>query len=583
MPRLSAARSHGNSLLLNVMRKSWSSILLAALVIQIPFEARYTLLGLSNLKWTFIALALVSVPDLIANRKVIFRQRLIQVALLFVLFQWLAAVLAPEFHINALKAAVRFTAGLLLLMISFVIKNSPPESGGVARGAGVVPERKSSVKEPPRLASLDTPPNLRREFVFHYAWVIASAVAAAYAVLSYAGIGVPSLFRNEEFYIGQVQRLSGSFEYPNTAAAYFAMSLPIVWWSPFRFIWRAIIALLLWCAVILTFSKGALAAIPLAVIGAMVLTSLRTIQWKPAAALIAIGIVSYVILLPVNPYLIERLYGPAMRNPLSAEYQTPWNHLQQQPGTNDQVPLHIRNTGATKWRAGGLWRSSIAYRWWSAESETFVQGEPLVTPLPHDVGHDEAVDALARIQTPSRPGKYILVTELFSRNYDWFSRTGVVPSLVQVDVQPGITRSVDTIDLSAMYRRGRRPGFLTAAVSRSQLWTAAVKIFLAHPLLGSGPDNFRLEYGKYIGAVRWDTKVYSNNLFLEILAGSGILGLAAFVWLILRLRWQFTASSIALAIFLLHGLVDVFLMTTPIYFAFWLLLGTRATADLTTT
>ena len=50
----------------------------------------------------------------------------------------------------------------------------------------------------------------------------------------YAGLGATSLFRTEEFYIGQIQRLSGSFEYPNTAAAYFAMSLPFVWWSSFR-------------------------------------------------------------------------------------------------------------------------------------------------------------------------------------------------------------------------------------------------------------------------------------------------------------------------------------------------------------
>ena len=44
---------------------------------------------------------------------------------------------------------------------------------------------------------------------------------------------------------------------------------------------------------------------------------------------------------------------------------------------------------------------------------------------------------------------------------------------------------------------------------------------------GVGPDNDRLQYGKYLGARRWDTHVYSNNLYLEILTGSGILGLEA--------------------------------------------------------
>jgi len=31
--------------------------------------------------------------------------------------------------------------------------------------------------------------------------------------------------------------------------------------------------------------------------------------------------------------------------------------------------------------------------------------------------------------------------------------------------------------------------------------------------------------------------------------------------------------SLGAAVFLLHGLVDVFLMTTPIYFGFWILMG----------
>jgi O-antigen ligase len=91
-----------------------------------------------------------------------------------------------------------------------------------------------------------------------------------------------------------------------------------------------------------------------------------------------------------------------------------------------------------------------------------------------------------------------------------------------------------------------------------------------------GPDNYRLEYGRYIGAARWDTHVYSNNLGLEILTGSGVLGLAAFISLIIVIPWRFDADSISIGIFLFHGMVDVFLMTTPIYFAFWLLLGSHA-------
>ena len=96
-----------------------------------------------------------------------------------------------------------------------------------------------------------------------------------------------------------------------------------------------------------------------------------------------------------------------------------------------------------------------------------------------------------------------------------------------------------------------------------------------HPF-GVGPDNYRLEYGRYLGAERWDTNIYSNNLYLELLTGSGILGLAAFVLMLARVRWSVGPATLALAIFLIHGLVDVFLMTTPIYFAFWISLAMSA-------
>jgi hypothetical protein len=532
--------------------------LLAALVVQIPFELRYTLLGLSNLQWTFVALVLASAPVLIENRKMLLRQRLVQAALVFVAIQWVAAFMAPEFHTNAAKAAVRFTAGLLLLAIS-LLQSSPPQPAQRKRDSAQPQERRGGGG----VGQENDPADQHHPSLLFSAWVAASAAAAAYALLAYAGIGLPSLFRTEEFYIGQVQRLSGSFEYPNTAAAYFAMSLPIVWWSSFRPVLRWIFCFLLWCAVVLTFSKGALSAIPLAALAA----------WKKGAGLIALGIAAYIVLLPVNPYLLERLYGPGAQNPLAAQYTTPWNKLQQQPNVYDQVPLEIRNTGISKWRSRGLWRSAVAYRWWNMESETFLKTNPVITPLPHDVERGETINMAASIRTPPEPGRYLLVVELFSRNLDWFSQTGVIPVLLQVDVQPGSTRATDTIDLSSIYRRGRRPDSLNAAVPRSELWRAAIRMVLDHPLLGIGPDNYRLEYGKYLGAVRWDTHVYSNNLFLEILAGSGILGLAAFVLVLLSIRWQLTAAGLAIGIFLIHGLVDVFLMTTPIYFAFWLLAG----------
>ena len=115
------------------MRRSWSSILLAALIIQIPFELRHELLGLSNLQWTFVGLLLVSAPSLVQNWKIIFRQRAVQAAMLFIIIQWLTAVLAPDFKTNAIKAGIRFTAG-----------DPPPHAASATRVTEAAADRRNT-------------------------------------------------------------------------------------------------------------------------------------------------------------------------------------------------------------------------------------------------------------------------------------------------------------------------------------------------------------------------------------------------------------------------------------------------------
>jgi len=400
-------------------------------------------------------------------------------------------------------------------------------------------------------------------------WGIAATVSSVYALIAYAGFGVPWLFRNEEFYIGQVQRLSGSFEYPNIAAAYYGMSLVVVCWSSFRPVIKWSFAFLLWITLILTFSKGALAAVALVVVLA--------VGWRRLAVpVLGAGALAYALLLPLNPYLYERIHGPTGK-PISAEYKTSWNRLHQQPAARDRVTIQIQNTGVATWSADGWRRVRIGYRWLNTETDRFVLDVPsLVTDLPRDVRGGETVEVEAAFETPSAPGKYLLAFEPFSGDFDWFSNTGVWPLLIGADIRLSVARSVGTVDLTKFYTRGEDPRILTASVSRSSLWRAALRMFLDHPF-GVGPDNYRLQYGNYLDATNWDTKVYSNNLYLELLTGSGVIGLASFLLMIAAMRWRAEAGCLAVAVFLLHGLVDVFLMTTPIYFAFWIsMAATRA-------
>src|SRR5262249_43932414 len=101
------------------------------------------------------------------------------------------------------------------------------------------------------------------------------------------------------------------------------------------------------------------------------------------------------------------------------------------------------------------------------------------------------------------------------------------------------------------------------------------------PLLGMGPDNYRLLYGQYAGLVPADPRVHSNNMYLEILVGGGLAAGLAFAWLIWRGAQRLrdplpraaapheamAAAGIvaACAATALHGMLDSFLSFTPTY------------------
>ena len=83
------------------------------------------------------------------------------------------------------------------------------------------------------------------------------------------------------------------------------------------------------------------------------------------------------------------------------------------------------------------------------------------------------------------------------------------------------------LPLRPLPQRAERPGRLV-------LWRAALRMLGAHPLTGVGPDNFRLIYGRYTTLQDADPRVHSNNMYLEVLAGSGLLGGVVFGWLCWR-------------------------------------------------
>jgi len=127
--------------------------------------------------------------------------------------------------------------------------------------------------------------------------------------------------------------------------------------------------------------------------------------------------------------------------------------------------------------------------------------------------------------------------------------------------------------------------------SRLFLWRAAARMIVAHPVLGVGPDNFRLLYGEYAGLPYADPRLHSNNMYIEMLAGGGLTGGVAFLWLIWRTADRLVAAirlaargarpeaayaagvaAAGIAV-LIHGTVDSFLSFTPTYVLISITLG----------
>ncbi|MDD5505782.1 MAG: O-antigen ligase family protein [Candidatus Omnitrophica bacterium] len=118
-----------------------------------------------------------------------------------------------------------------------------------------------------------------------------------------------------------------------------------------------------------------------------------------------------------------------------------------------------------------------------------------------------------------------------------------------------------------------QPSFSTAM--RWNYWKDTVAIIQTHPLMGVGLGNFNLAYSRY-----------SHNSYLQIWAETGILGITAFIWLVmLILRFslknlgrvpdkQKTAALICAACaFLVHNLIDFSFFLPEVSLVWWAILG----------
>jgi O-Antigen ligase len=303
-------------------------------------------------------------------------------------------------------------------------------------------------------------------------------------------------------------------------------------------------------------------------------------EWRPLIA--ALGCVVVLaggvgLLLVHDPVFDLRLVTESDADWYGAVYSAPAT-LTLQPNKFQTVDVDVRNEGRITWTIDGTHPFALGYRWLTADGNGVLDLPPAEVPLTHAVPPGASIHLQATLDVPQLPaGTYRLDWGMLQRDVLQFYERG------WADAETSVTLQGDGAPVASMPAVVPRDDAEAPwVVGRLELWGAAVRLFAAHPLLGVGPDNFRHYYGAELGLEGWDERVQANNLYLEVLADLGIIGFAAFAWVVagaLRGLALGTRDAVAIAVglallaFLIHGLLDAFLAFTPTLLLVWMLLG----------
>ena len=470
-----------------------------------------------------------------------------------------ASVAAPEFRANSLRFVGRLTAALLLFTLA---------------------------------ANTLTTTRLARQVVATL--LGAAALVGAIAVLELAQVpfvlDLLKLFRPGFHVVGGQLRATSTLFYPTITSMYLevAFALGLVWIASSRL---AFVALAVTGAgIIATFTRAGLVTMTLSLLvyGALVYykrlgrPSLGDGGWDGEhtrlAALAAI-LVALVMLSRSPQMLVTRMSTDVSQDWYGASYQVPPT-LTLRPGSITEVPVTVANRGWLTWQATQAPVFALSYHWLSMATEDVVIYDGLRTPFTTPVAPGEEAIVRARVRAPGYPGTYLLVWDIVQEHRTWLSLEGVFPG-----------RTIATVAGepvgAPLPMRGPMPTGVMR-MPRSVLWATALQMSAENPLLGIGPDNFRLIYGRHLRLAAWDSRVHANNTYLEVLVGMGAIGAAALLWLIAaacrstiaRLRAADTdtmplvaAATAACLAIAAHGVVDSFLTFTSTYAVFALAAG----------
>ena len=460
-----------------------------------------------------------------------------------------ARLAPPDYAAEALRYLMRLAAAAFVMLVALRIGNARGLLWAVAVGAGL--SGLLGIGEALRLAPLEP---------------------------------VLALFKVAPTRVGGELRVSASFQYATIASMYFEMAAPlaIVLAATARRVWLQVlggaIAVVCTANVVLSLTRAGVLTL-IAMYAVLLVCGVWRLNWRfTLAPTLASGaaLVGGISLLFVHDQVFDmRLVTESDADWYGAVYSAPAT-LSVRSNQPLSVEVDVRNAGRITWTTSQNHPFVLGYRWLTDDGSGVLDITPSEVPLSHDVQPGETIHLRPVLNVPNLPpGRYRLDWGMLQRDVLQFYERGWADAETRVEVDgvapgsmPGVTPRDD----------GEAPW----VVGRLDLWGAALKLAAAHPLVGLGPDNFRHFYGAELGLEGWDERVQANNVYLEVLADLGIIGLCVFLWVVaepLRKAWArlddplVLGAVLAIGAFLLHGMLDSFLAFAPTALLLWLLLG----------
>lgn len=541
------------------------------LIVAAPFEALRPLIrlpgqSLSSVEAVMLAVFAAWAGTVLRRRPLtVWQTGLAGPFLLFIAAALVAAIAAPDYRANALHMVGRF--GLMF---------------------GVFAVTATTVTSAARLRTTAA--------VMAAAGAIVSALVVAEYLRVPLVLSMLRVFRDGIAVVGAQVRAGGPFQYPTIASMYleivFAIALGLL---PVLLDQRrnraalatAVALVLIAEATTLTFTRAGLITIAMSLLIVLGIRLARS-GFDPGARAVALVAVAVLV-----QFFTSRSIE-AMRLRLTTEGQDSWYRasfdapaqLAADTGATVTVPLAVTNTGRVTWDPTAVPSFRLSYHWLHATEDLVVEWEGIRTDFAGPVQPGERVALEARVRAPRQPGTYRLMWDVEQEQQLWFStEPDAEPAIVAATVTGPSRGSAAAVTLAPIPRRTVRPGRLV-------LWRAAARMFATHPFRGVGPDNFRLIYGGFAGITRADPRMHSNNMYVEVVVGAGLIGGLVFLWLCRRTARCFIAVgrdatrhdgemlgaglAAAGAAIALHGLVDSFLSFTATYILIAVTLGLGA-------